>query len=135
VNDARTPPNVSPLTRPFWEAARRRELVCPVCLDCGQNFFTPQIACPHCLSENWEYQPSKGLGAIHSFTVVHRAPREGFDPPYVVADVDLDEGWHMLTNIVDCDPDDVRIGQRVRVTWFDTSDAVLPVFTPEGVPA
>jgi uncharacterized protein len=132
VIDARLPPNVSSLTRPFWEATARRELVRPVCLNCGISFFTPQVACPGCLDENWEYQLSSGTGTVYSFTIVHRAPREGFETPYVVADVDLDEGWNLLTNVVGCRPEDVHIGQRVSVAWLDADGAVLPVFAPQG---
>lgn len=133
-------PEPSPLTEEFWSAARRHELVRPVCSRCGHSHFTPQVACPHCLSTEWSYQPSTGRGTVYSWTVVHRPPGPGFDPPYVLAVVDLEEGWSMLTNIVGPDggsgpPDDVRvhIGQAVRVRFDDLApDLVLPVF--EEVP-
>jgi uncharacterized protein len=131
VSEARRPPHVTALTRPFWEAATRRELVRPVCDACGGSFFSPQVACPTCHSENWRYQPSTGRGVVHSYTVVHRAPSPGFDPPYVVADVDVEEGWHLMTNIVGCDVGDVHIGQRVAVSWLEIApDVVLPTFAP-----
>ena len=131
MSDARRPPHVTSLTRPFWDAASRHELVRPVCDVCGRNFFTPQVACPSCHSEQWRYQPSAGRGEVHSYTVVHRAPSEGFETPYVVADVDVDEGWHLMTNIVNCDVTEVHIGQRVEVAWHEvTPDVVLPTFAP-----
>jgi uncharacterized protein len=132
VSLTRTPPNVSEMTRPFWEAARDRRLVRPVCLACGHSFFSPQIACPRCLTEDWDYVESSGIGQVYSFSVVHRAPRDGFDPPYVVADIDMQEGWHLMSNIIGCDPDDVAVGMAVRVAWLDLEDGtVLPQFSPE----
>lgn len=132
MTGSRAPHNVSALTQPFWEAASRRELVRPVCDECGNNFFTPQVACPACHSERWRYRTSSGRGTVHSFTVVHRAPTGDFDPPYVVADVDVEEGWNLMTNIVGCAAGGVRIGQRVAVAFQDVGDdAVLPVFAPD----
>src|SRR5438105_14741017 len=84
------------LTAPFWAAAAGRVLVRPVCADCGRNFFSPQIACPACLSENWSYLPSSGRGTVYSATVVHKAPSPDFDVPYRLAVVELEEGWSML---------------------------------------
>lgn len=136
MSSSRAPTIVSELTRPFWAAAARHELVRPVCAACGSSFFTPQVACPSCQSEDWEFEASTGRGTIHSFTVVHRAPTQGFDPPYVVADVELEEGWNMMTNIVQCPPEQVRIGAAVCVTWLDLdgpgpAPATLPVFELE----
>lgn len=132
-------PEPSPLTEAFWQAAREHRLVRPVCDRCGRSHFTPQVACPHCLATGWRYQPSTGRGTVYSWTVVHRPPGPGFDPPYVLAVVDLEEGWSMLTNLVgpggpgSGPPHDVHIGQAVRVRFDDiTPDLVLPVF--EEVP-
>src|SRR5207245_2583661 len=70
------------LTAGFWSAAARRELVRPVCRDCGRSFFTPQIACPRCLSENWAYETSCGRGVVYSSTTVHKAPSPDFSVPF-----------------------------------------------------
>jgi uncharacterized OB-fold protein len=51
--------------------------------------------------------------------------------PYAVALVDLDEGVRLLTNVVDVDAEEVRIGMEVAVTWEPMSDGRhLPVFAP-----
>jgi len=129
-------PEPSPLTEEFWRAAREHRLVRPVCDRCGRSHFTPQVACPHCLATGWRYQRSSGRGTVYSWTVVHRPPGSGFDPPYVLAVVDLEEGWSMLTNVVGPDggaADHVHIGLAVRVRFDDVApDLVLPVF--EEVP-
>jgi uncharacterized OB-fold protein len=123
------PTGASELTRPFWEAAAAHRLVRPVCDRCGASFFVPQQVCPHCHSEAWTYRASSGRGVVSSCTVVHRGPTRDFTVPYVVAIVDLDEGWFMMSNIVHCDAGSVVIGQRVVVDFQRRADGVvLPVF-------
>lgn len=129
-------PAPSELTAGFWDSARHGRLVRPVCSACGRSHFTPQVACPHCWSTDWRYEPSAGTGTVYSHTVVHRPPGPGFDPPYVLAIVDLDadrsgDGWSMLTNIVGCDVHEVHIGQRVAVCFDElTPEITLPAFAP-----
>jgi uncharacterized OB-fold protein len=49
----------------------------------------------------------------------------------VLAIIDLDEGWSMLSNVVGCEPTTVQIGMRVRVTWLELrGSSLLPVFEP-----
>jgi uncharacterized OB-fold protein len=126
-------PEPSVLTAPFWAAARDHVLVRPRCAACGRSFFTPQIACPACLSEQWSYEPSSGRGVVYSATVVHRAPFPGLDTPYQVAIVELEEGWSMLTNIIESDVAPTPIGTPVEVTWIDVDDELtLPAFRPRA---
>ena len=112
------------LTAPFWESARRRELVRPVCDECGRSFFSPQIACPHCHSTSWQYMPSSGRGVVSSHTTVHRPPEPSFVAPYVLAIVDMDEGWSLLTRLLVDPPTDSLIGAAVVVAF--TPDPVVP---------
>lgn len=126
-------PQPNAITRPFWEAATRRVLQCPRCDACGHRFFTPQFACPRCLSERWSWSASTGLGTIYSACTVHKPPLPGVSTPYVLAVVSLDEGWNMLTNIVNCEPGQARIGARVKVNWDRRiGDWTIPVFELEG---
>jgi uncharacterized OB-fold protein len=119
------------LTGPFWTAVERNELVRPVCGRCGHNFFSPQVVCPSCQSGEWTYEKSSGLGQVVSHTTIHRAPDPRFDPPYVVADVEVDEGWRLFTWIIGCPPDQVHIGQQVRVQFVAGVDgALVPAFAP-----
>lgn len=127
-----TLPAPSALTQPFWDAAAEDRLVRQVCQACGTNVFSPRIACPACQGTALDWVDSDGRGTVNSHTVVHRAPTADRPTPYVVAIVDLDEGWHMMTNIVGCEPDTVHIGQRVTVAWTDHDGRRLPTFTPEG---
>jgi uncharacterized OB-fold protein len=126
-------PRPSPFSRPFWEAARRHELILQRCSSCTQHIFYPRYNCPHCGSTTLEWVKASGNGSVHTFTVARRPTHPAFADrtPYVIAIVELEEGPRMTTNIVDCDPDSVRIGMRVKVTFEDVNEEVsLPVFRP-----
>jgi hypothetical protein len=113
---------------PFWEAADVGRLVRPLCDSCGRSFFSPQVACPNCLSTSWTWTDSDGRGVLYSSTVVHRGPTPGFPVPYELAIVDLDEGWSMLTNLVGGEGP-TPLGTRVEVEFLDLEDGHrLPVF-------
>jgi uncharacterized OB-fold protein len=121
------------LTGPFWAAIDRRVLVRPVCDRCGHSFFTPQVACPRCQSTAWTYLESSGHGRVYSHTTIHRPPDPSFEPPYVIADVELEEGWRMLSWVVNCEPASVEIDMAVRVCFVEGPDGeLLPAFEPEA---
>jgi uncharacterized OB-fold protein len=72
---------------------------------------------------------SSGRGTVYSYTVVHRPPRPAFAVPYIVAIVELDEGWHMLTNLVDVAPAAVTVGMPVEASFRPMSEEItLPYF-------
>jgi len=110
---------------------RTRRAVGPECQDCKKRFFVPEIVCPSCWSSNWEWVRSPGVGEVYSYTVVERAASAGFEVPYVLAAVDLDDGWTMMTNVVGCDPHGVRIGMRVAVRFEQRpGTGTVPAFAP-----
>jgi hypothetical protein len=124
-------PIVDPDTAPYWQAAREHKLLLKRCADCGRAHFYPRELCPHCHSDAVSWLEAKGTGSIYSFTVARRPAGPAFQPdaPYVVAIVELDEGARMMTNIVGCAPESVRIGQRVAVAYEDvTPEISLPKF-------
>jgi uncharacterized protein len=124
-------PRPTSLSRPHWDGCKQGVLRVQRCQDCGGFVFIPQPLCTHCQSEALEWVASSGRGAVYSHTVVHRPPRPAFDVPYVVAIVELEEGWHMLTNLVDVAPEDVRVGLPVEVAFRRMSDEItLPCFRP-----
>jgi uncharacterized OB-fold protein len=74
-----------------------------------------------------------GFGTVYTFSIMHIALVAGFTPPYVVADVELDEqsGLRITANIVNCQASDVRIGMPVRVSFEKRDDrTALPQFEP-----
>jgi uncharacterized OB-fold protein len=119
-------PPVTPETQPFWDAATAGRLLLRRCLACGEAHHYPRSLCPFCGSDRTEWRETAGRGTIYSYSVMRRAP-----VPYAIAYVTLQEGPTMMTNIVDCDLDAIRIGQPVRVV-FKPSDGgpPVPMFTP-----
>lgn len=119
-------PTPSPETAPFWEAAAKGKLLVKHCAACGRAHHYPRPHCPFCGSDRTEWKDSAGRGVIYSYSVMRRAT-----PPYVIAYVTLDEGPTMMTNLVDCDFDGLRVGQPVRVVWTPTDGGPpVPMFTP-----
>src|SRR5262249_30110891 len=126
MSDSRPLPYGDPTTVPFWEAASRRELVIQRCRNCANHQFYPRPFCLACQSDAVEWVPAAGTAIVYSKTTVRMPISPDFEPPYVVAVVQLDEGPRMLTNLVG---GDFRIGDRVRVAWRDRAGAPpLPVF-------
>jgi uncharacterized OB-fold protein len=119
-------PQVTPETRPFWDAAAEGRLLVKTCAACGQAHHYPRALCPFCFSDRTEWRPSSGRGTIYSYSVMRRVP-----VPYAIAYVALEEGISMMTNIVGCDLDAIRIGQAVRVVFTPTEGGPpVPTFTP-----
>jgi uncharacterized protein len=110
-------PQPSALSRPFWQAAQAGRLVIQRCEDCAAYRWTPQMLCVRCHSERYAWTQVRGLGVVYSFTVVHHAPAAAFAAPYVVAVVRLEEGPLMLTNLVGCEPHEIRIDMPVEVVF------------------
>lgn len=104
-------------TRPFWEGCARGELRYQLCRKCGKAQFYPRRLCISCLSEELDWRASKGAGTIFSITTVNRPTTAAFkeDVPYVIALVDLDEGFRMMLNVRGEHRLKARIGDRVRI--------------------
>ena len=126
-------PQVNPWAKPFWEAAREEKLKIQKCRDCSEPIFYPRIACPHCFSDDVEWVEASGKGTVYSYTVVTNNAPSAFiqDMPFVIAIVKLEEGVQMLSNIVACDPSDVRCDMPVEVTFEKLDEEfTLPKFRP-----
>ncbi len=121
----------------FWESCKRHEMRLQKCKECGYVRYYPSPVCHKCSSFNAEWAKMSGYGTIYTFSVVYRPPSEAFvkDVPYVYGIVELDEGPMMPTNIVGIEPEKVRIGMRVQVTYKDvTPEVTLPQFKPLETP-
>lgn len=119
-------PVVTVETQTFWDAARQGRFMVPVCTACGKAHWYPRAVCPFCDSGKVEWRDASGKGAIYTFSVMRRAKE-----PYVIAYVTLAEGPTMMTNIVDCDFDALRIGEQVAVVLAETENGPpVPMFKP-----
>lgn len=128
-------PEPSPYGAAFWAAAREGRLVLQHCPRCDRLQHFPRPWCTACLNDRLEFVPASGAGTVYSFTVVRRNPNPAFAArlPYVLALIDLDEGVRVMSNVVGCPPESVRVGQRVRVDFEAVGDTyAVPVFRPTG---
>jgi uncharacterized protein len=124
-------------TKPFWDAARDDRLAVPRCTQCGTFRLPPLPLCHVCQSEEVDWVELEGTGTVYSYTVVRHPlhPDLAAVCPYVSGIVELDgtqgEGARMLVNIIDCEPDEISIGTRVRILFDHVNDDMsTPRFTP-----
>ncbi len=121
-------PQPSAETQPFWDGAKQGKLLVRSCRSCDKAHWYPRNHCPLCGSRDLEWIEASGKGEVYSYSYMRRA-----DPPYVMAYVTLAEGPTMMTNLVECDADKIRIGDKVQVKFIETSGGVhLPMFTPQS---
>jgi uncharacterized OB-fold protein len=124
---------VTPLPRtdgpnaPFWAGARAGELRLQRCLDCGAWRFPAAPLCPRCRSARAEWARASGHGTVESFCVFHRAYFDGFELPYAVIQVRLEEGAQLFSNLVGTPPESIRIGMAVEAVFERATDEVTLV--------
>ena len=126
-------PTVDEENKPFWNAAKKHELSMQRCLRCGKFYYPISPMCPHCQNWGFEWVKLSGKGEIYSFIVVRRATNPAFakEIPYIVAIILTKEGTRMISNVVGCKPEDMRVGMPVEVVFEDISPEVsLPKFKP-----
>ena len=120
------PPVVTAEGKAFFDAARQGRFMIPVCTACNRAHWYPRAICPYCAGDKVEWHEASGKGTIYTFSVMRRVKE-----PYIIAHVTLAEGPTMLTNIVDCDTETVRIGQPVTVVFQETDNGPpVPMFKP-----
>ena len=126
VRPRRKLPRPTPESQPFWDGCARHELVIQRCDSCRRFWFPPSNRCQHCWSTEFTWRPVTGRARLYSFTVFHRAyAAELADQlPYVVGVVELEEGPRLITNVVGCEPADVRVDMPVEVVFDDISDEI-----------
>lgn len=123
-------PKPTPETRHFWQGTAAGELRLQRCDACRHTYFPPRPFCPKCASRKVSVFKASGRAILYSYVINHR-PMPPFTEPYSIAVVQLEEGPRMMTNIVDCDPNTVRIGQKVQLVFHDTGEGTaLARFRP-----
>jgi len=128
-------PAADDLSQPFWEAAKRQQLVVQRCRECGYFNHPPRPACDACQSQQLHFEPVSGRGTIYSFTVMHQPNIAGFEDqiPYLNILVELDEQprLFMVANLPAAAERKIQIGGRVEVYFEEVSaDVTLPQFRP-----
>ena len=125
-------PQPTPESKRFFDALKEHRLLIQRCGDCEHAYYYARPFCPSCLSGEVEWQEASGKGRLYSFVINHRSA-PGFDAPYIIAIVELEEGPRMMTNLIDVDPDPdmVRCEMPVEIVFHDIDDDfTLPRFRP-----
>ena len=116
----------------FWTSGADGKLRFLRCTTCGYYLHPPGPVCPRCLTKSLQPEPVSGRATVATFTVNHQPWIPTYEPPYVIALVEIDEqpSVRLMTNIVECGIDDVYIGMRVEVTFEHNDDVWIPLFRP-----
>ena len=126
-------PQIEPYTQAFWDGTKQNKLLIQNCNECNARIFFPRKQCPECWATDLGWTEASGRANIYAFSVTYEGVEAVFreDLPIVLAWVDLPEGIRMQTNIIDCDPDAIEIGQEVEVVFKAVTDEItLPYFRP-----
>ena len=126
-------PRVTPENEHFWTGGAEAELRFLRCQDCKHFIHPPQPLCPECLGKNLSAEAVSGRARVLSYTINHQPWIPGIPLPYAIAIVELPEqrGLRLMTNIVGCEPEQVRIDMPVRVRFESYDDVRIPLFEPE----
>ena len=129
---ARSPrPSADGDSRFFWEGVEKGELRIQRCGACGTLRHPPRPMCARCRSLAWDSVVASGRGEIYSFVVHHHPPVYGFETPFAIALVELEEGTRIVGNVTDIAPAEVRVGLPVEVSFVRVDDAwTLPQWRP-----
>jgi uncharacterized OB-fold protein len=120
-------PLMQGLTQQFYDYCRQHELRFQRCKQCGKWRHVPRAMCAACGSWEAEWARSSGRGKVFTWTVVRRPMHPAFkdDVPYAPVVVQLEEGVRLVSWLVDCPLDEIRMGMPVEVVF----DAVTPEVT------
>ena len=119
----------------FWDGCRARELRIQTFRD-GTCVYPPMVRNPRTgeMPETPEWQVASGRATLYSFAVPHHPQVPGFEYPLFVGLVELDEGVRIVSNIVDCQRDELAVDMELELCWLDAgNDVVLPQFRPVRV--
>jgi len=125
-------PRVTPLNRHFWTGGAEGKLCFLRCRPCGTYVHPPAPVCPTCLSRDVAPEAVSGRATVLTYTLNHQPWVPAPDHPYAIAIVEIEEqpGLRLMTNIVKCPPEAVRIGMPVRVVFEQHQDVYVPLFEP-----
>jgi uncharacterized OB-fold protein len=125
-------PRVGPDNEFFWTSGADGALRFLRCTTCGYIVHPPSPICPICRTKTLAPSPVSGRATVATFTINHQPWIPTFDPPYAVAIVEIEEqpSVRLMTNIVECAPEDVTVGLPVEVVFEQYDDVWIPLFRP-----
>jgi uncharacterized OB-fold protein len=130
MSASRLLPRLDPDNRFFWTSGADGVLRLLQCKDCATFVHPPRPVCPHCLSEAVVPREVAGTAVVDSFTINRQKWHPEMEVPFVIARVEIDgaPGVILTTNIINCAPEAVDIGDKVQVIFERQDDVWLPLF-------
>jgi uncharacterized OB-fold protein len=130
---SRPVPVLQNMNRLYFEGCAQGELRIRRCTRCEARFHFAYEWCPKCWSLSLSYERASGRGVVSHFCVVHQPPYPAFDEvtPYILALIELSEGVRIMSNVLECPPEAIRVGLPVVVRFEQRGDVTLPMFVPE----
>ena len=119
-------------SEPFWEALKSSTLSMPKCRECGHIQYPMGPCCSQCLCQAFDWITLSGRGQVEAFVVYHHAfhPSLRARVPYNVAEVRLDEGVRLITNVIESDANPLRNGLKVQAVYEAAGEFKLLKFAP-----
>ena len=121
------------ISAPFFDGARAGKLMLQHCRACDGWSFPVRERCPHCFAAKLQWRQSSGRGTLYTFAIMYQVMNPGFasSAPYNVAQIDLEEGVRMVSNVDGIANDALRIGMKLEVFFDDVGDNFrIPKFRP-----
>ena len=137
MSDQTVPPRMiepSPEEEFFWKSGADGNLRFMTCKSCNRFHHPPLPHCPYCQHRELEPRAVSGRATVATFTINYQPFIPGFDPPYAIAIVEIEEDptVRLTTNIIDCDLDSIEIGMDVHVVFEENGEWYVPLFTPDS---
>lgn len=123
-------PRISADTKMFWEGCKEHKLEIQRCKKCGKLRWPAAFLCPDCLSSETEMQEMSGEGTLYSYVTFQKAfhPSVQDKVPYTVGVVEMEGGVRIISNIVDCEPEQLACNKKLKMKWMDCEEYTKPVF-------
>ena len=114
-------PISDPVTARFWEACNEGILLYQECSECGQVQSFPRAVCVECGAgaSALAWRESGRAGTLSTYSLVYRGPSKAFkdDQPYLLALVELAEGFRLMVNLLDCEEADLSVGMAISIDF------------------
>ncbi len=123
----------------YWrEIPQRYRYEANKCSQCGKINFPPRLICPECQGREFETTKLAERGKVLTYTIIRVAPQQFVDQaPFAVGIIELEDGVRLMGQIVDCDIDLMKIGQKVKLEFrkiYDVGESGVICYGYKFVP-
>lgn len=116
-------PAPDPITAPFWEACNKGKLLYQRCKKCEAVQPFPRAVCVECSASRYDlaWHESSKHGTLATYSLVHRGPNKAWleDQPYLLALVDMEEGFRLMVNLLDCEEAELAVGMEIIIDFVE----------------